>query len=86
MDAAHISDSDSGDYVFVCHDKLRGKKRPTFRVKMLNSHVTVLVDSGASCNVMDKHTFDKLHTKPNSSNYQTVSIRRKTATETLWQI
>ena len=31
---------------------------------MLNSHVTVLVDSGASCNVMDKHTFDKLHTKP----------------------
>ena len=50
--------------MFVCHDKLRAKKCPTSRVKMLNSHVTVLVDSGASCNVMDKHTFDKLHTKP----------------------
>ena len=64
MDAANTSDSDNGDYVFVCHDKLRAKKRPTSRVKMLNSHVTVLVDSGVSCNVMDKHTFDKLHTKP----------------------
>ena len=64
MDATHTSDSDSGDYVFVCHDKLRAKKRPTSRVKMLNSHVPVYVDSGASCNVMDKHTFDKLHTKP----------------------
>ena len=64
MDATHTSDSDSGDYVFVCYDKLRAKKRPTSRVKMLNSHVTVLVDSGASCNVMDKHTFDKHHTKP----------------------
>ena len=64
MDAAHTSDSDSRDYLFVCHDKLCAKKRPTSRVKMLNSHVTVLVDSGASCNVMDKHTFDKLHTKP----------------------
>ena len=64
MDAAHTSDSDSGDYVFVRHDKLRAKKRPTSRVEMLNSHVTVLVDSGASCNIMDKHTFDKLHAKP----------------------
>ncbi len=64
MDAAHTSDSDSGDYVFVFHDKLRAKKRPTSRVKMLNSHVTVLVDSGASCNVMDKHTVDNLHTNP----------------------
>ena len=56
MDAANTSDSNNGDYVFVCHDKLRAKKRPTSRVKMLNSHVTVLVGSGASCN--------KLHTKP----------------------
>ena len=45
--------------MFVCHDTLRAKKRPTSRVKMLNSHVTVLIDSGASCNVMDKHTFVK---------------------------
>ena len=64
MDAAHTCDSDSGYYVFVCHDKLRATKRPTSRVKLLNSHLTLLVDSGASCNVMDKHTFDKLHTKP----------------------
>ena len=64
MDAAHTSDSDSGYYMFVCQDKLRAKKRPTSRVKMLNSHATVLVDSGTSCNVMDKHTFDNLHTKP----------------------
>ena len=84
MDAAHPFDSD----VFVCHDKLRAKKRPTSRVKMLNSHVTVLVDSGASCNVMDKHTFCHAAYKATTqaSNYQTVSIRRKTATETLWQI
>ena len=64
MDAAHTYDPDSGYYVFVCHDKLRAKKRPTSRVNMLNSHVTVVVDSGASCNAMDKNTFDKLHTKP----------------------
>ena len=63
MDHAHSSDPESGDYAFVCHDKLSAKKRPTSCVKMLNSHITVPVDTGASCNVMDKHTFDKLHSK-----------------------
>ena len=50
--------------MFVFHDKLCAKKRHTSRVKVLNSHVSVLVDSGASCNVMDKHTVDNLHTNP----------------------
>ena len=60
------SDSDSDEYVFGCQDKppKQESKRPTSRVKLQNSHLTVLVDSGASCNVMDKRTFDNLHTKP----------------------
>ena len=57
---------DSDEYVFGCQDKppKQESKRPTSRVKLQNSHLTVLVDSGASCNVMDKRTFDNMRTKP----------------------
>ena len=54
------NDSEDPEYVWT----LNSKKLNSFSVKINGQSVKVLIDSGASVNLLDKHTYDNLIPRP----------------------
>ena len=52
----HQSDSENPEYVLT----FKNKKLNSFSVKINGQSVKILIDSGASVNLLDKHTYDNL--------------------------
>ena len=64
----YVEDKEKGsssddDYVFAVN-KQTSSKQPTTTVTIGKTRVTVLIDSGASVNIMDERTYNTLHPKP----------------------
>ena len=63
MEDKEKGSSSDDDYVFAVN-KQTSSKQPTTTVTIGKTRVTVLIDSGASVNIMDERTYNTLHPKP----------------------